>query len=59
MLEWRLQAYRHWFTMKEPTWANIHYPPIDYQGIGYYSAPKTGKFAKESVGGRSGASADI
>ena len=41
MLEWRLKAYRHWLTMKEPTWANVHYPPIDYQDIIYYSAPKT------------------
>src|SRR5580692_1495798 len=40
MLEWRLKAYRHWLTMKEPTWANIHYPPIDYQAISYYAAPK-------------------
>ncbi len=40
LLEWRLRAYRHWLTMKEPTWANIHYPPIDYQAISYYSAPK-------------------
>jgi Fe-S cluster assembly protein SufB len=42
MLEWRLKAYRHWLTMKEPSWANVHYPPIDYQKISYYSAPKTG-----------------
>ncbi len=41
MLEWRLKAYRHWTKMVEPTWANVHYPPIDYQGIVYYSAPKT------------------
>jgi Fe-S cluster assembly protein SufB len=41
MLEWRLKAYRHWLTMTEPTWANIHYPPIDYQGISYYAAPKS------------------
>jgi Fe-S cluster assembly protein SufB len=41
MLEWRLKAYRHWLGMKEPTWANVHYPPIDYQSIIYYSAPKT------------------
>src|SRR5271156_5974007 len=41
MLEWRLKAYRHWLTMKEPTWANIHYPTIDYQAICYYSAPKS------------------
>ncbi len=41
MLQWRLKAYRHWLTMKEPTWANVHYPPIDYQTIVYYSAPRT------------------
>jgi Fe-S cluster assembly protein SufB len=40
MLAWRLKAFRHWLTMKEPTWANVHYPAIDYQGIVYYSAPK-------------------
>lgn len=40
MLEWRLKAYRHWLTMTEPSWANIHYPTIDYQDIIYYSAPK-------------------
>src|SRR5438876_6565335 len=41
MLEWRLKSYRCWVTMKEPTWANIHYPPIDYQAMTYYSAPKS------------------
>src|SRR5512135_909325 len=40
MLEWRLKAYRHWLTKEEPKWANVHYPPIDYQAIIYYSAPK-------------------
>lgn len=40
MLEWRLKSYRHWLTMVEPTWANIHYPVINYQDIIYYSAPK-------------------
>src|SRR3990172_1376902 len=40
MLEWRLKAYRHWGTMKEPKWQNIHYAPIDYQSISYYAAPK-------------------
>ena len=40
MLQWRLKAYRHWVTMKEPTWHNVHYPPIDYQDMIYYSAPK-------------------
>ena len=43
MLEWRLKAYRHWLTMKEPTWANVHYAPIDYQATSYYSAPKQKK----------------
>src|SRR3989338_5309475 len=41
MLEYRLKAYRHWLTMKEPRWANITYPKIDYQDISYYSAPKS------------------
>jgi Fe-S cluster assembly protein SufB len=49
MLEWRLKAYRHWLTMKEPTWANVHYPPIDYQGIIYYAAPKSKKDAPKSL----------
>lgn len=40
MLEWRLKAYRHWLTIKEPTWAKVHHPPINYQDIIYYSAPK-------------------
>src|SRR5438105_6786936 len=40
MLEWRLKAFRVWQTMKEPTWQNVHYNPIDYQKIIYYSAPK-------------------
>ena len=40
MLEWRLKAYRHWLTMKEPHWPNVKYPEIDYQEIIYYSAPK-------------------
>ena len=40
MLEWRLRAYKIWLKMKEPTWANIKYGPIDYQDIIYYSSPK-------------------
>ena len=40
LLEWRLKAYRLWTTMKEPTWPNVTYGPIDYQAIVYYSAPK-------------------
>jgi Fe-S cluster assembly protein SufB len=43
MLEWRLKAYRHWLTLKEPTWANVKYPAIDYQAIRYYSSPKQQK----------------
>jgi Fe-S cluster assembly protein SufB len=40
LLDWRLKAYRAWLTMTEPTWHNVHYAPIDYQDIIYYSAPK-------------------
>ena len=43
LLEWRLKAYRLWLTMKEPTWQNVHYDPINYQDIVYYSAPKKKK----------------
>ncbi|HEX5434606.1 MAG TPA: Fe-S cluster assembly protein SufB [Candidatus Angelobacter sp.] len=50
MLEWRLKAYRHWASLEarqaEPKWANVHYPPIDYQAITYYSAPKAKKELK-------------
>jgi Fe-S cluster assembly protein SufB len=41
MLQWRLKAFKHWLTMKEPTWPNVHYPRIEYQDAIYYSAPKT------------------
>src|SRR5208337_322484 len=40
LTEWRLKAFRHWLTMREPTWANVKYGPIDYQSIRYFSAPK-------------------
>jgi len=40
MLEFRLKAYRHWLTLTEPTWAHLHHPPIDYQNIIFYAAPK-------------------
>ena len=40
LTEWRLKAYRHWLTMTEPKWHNVHYPQINYQAISYYSAPK-------------------
>jgi Fe-S cluster assembly protein SufB len=46
LLEWRLKAYRHWLTMEEPKWANVHFPPIDYQAISYYAAPKSGSKPK-------------
>ncbi len=49
MLEWRLEAFRHWLTMKEPTWQNVHHPPIDYQSIVYYSAPRTNKDGPKSL----------
>ncbi len=41
LLDWRLKAFRHWLTMKEPKWARVAYPPIDYQDAHYYSAPKS------------------
>ena len=40
LLEWRLKAYHHWLTLKEPTWHNVSFPEIDYQDIIYYAAPK-------------------
>ena len=46
LLEWRLKAYRHWLTMEEPRWPNVHYEPIDYQDMIYYSAPKQRKSLK-------------
>lgn len=49
MLEWRLKAYRRWLKMTEPTWQNVHYPPIDYQGIIYYAAPKSNKAGPKSL----------
>src|SRR3974390_1461011 len=46
MLAWRLEAYRRWLTMREPTWARVNYPKIDYQDIYYYAAPKAFKAPK-------------
>ena len=43
MLNFRLKAFEKWKTMKEPAWPNVHYPPIDFQDISYYSAPKKKK----------------
>jgi Fe-S cluster assembly protein SufB len=43
LLDWRLKAYAHWLKMEEPSWPNVHYPPINYQDIIYYAAPKKKK----------------
>ena len=43
LLEWRLEAFRHWETLKEPRWPNVKYPPVNYQDIIYYAAPKQKK----------------
>ncbi|MBN1586497.1 MAG: Fe-S cluster assembly protein SufB [Candidatus Omnitrophica bacterium] len=49
LLEWRLKAFRHWLTLKEPAWPHIHYDPIDYQDIRYYSAPMKKKKKLKSL----------
>ncbi|HEV2212052.1 MAG TPA: Fe-S cluster assembly protein SufB [Gammaproteobacteria bacterium] len=49
MLDWRLKAFRHWCGMQEPSWAHLHHPPINYQAISYYSAPKSKKDAPKSL----------
>ena len=49
LLDWRLEAFRHWQTMSEPTWATVDYPPIDYQSISYFSAPKSPDNAPKSL----------
>ena len=55
MLDWRLNAYRYWVSQEkadaEPKWANVTFPPINYQGITYYSAPKHLREAGDSAGG--------
>ena len=43
MLDWRLEAFRHWETLTEPKWPNVNYPPVNYQDIIYYAAPKQKK----------------
>jgi len=58
LLDWRLEAYRRWLTMQEPTWANVRHPRIDYQDLYYYSAPKSTK-ADEPRRCRSGAAQDL
>jgi len=49
MLEWRLRAYRLWLEMTEPAWAHVHYPPIDFNEISYFSAPKSDKDRPKSL----------
>jgi Fe-S cluster assembly protein SufB len=49
MLEWRLKAFRHWQTLTPPAWAHLHYQPIDYQSIIYYSAPKSAEAGPKSL----------
>jgi Fe-S cluster assembly protein SufB len=49
MLEWRLSAYRHWLTMQTPEWAQVSFPPVDFQDISYYSAPKSKKDGPKSL----------
>ncbi len=49
LLDWRMKAYRHWLKMEEPTWAHVGYPAIDYQGVSYYSAPKSPEDGPKSL----------
>ncbi len=49
LLDWRLQAFEHWQTMREPDWAHVNYPAIDYQAISYYSAPKSASDGPKSL----------
>jgi Fe-S cluster assembly protein SufB len=49
LLEWRLRAYRHWLKMDYPQWANVEHPPIDFQAISYFSAPKSDKDRPKSL----------
>ncbi len=49
LLDWRLRAFAHWRQMREPHWAHLHYPPIDYQAISYFSAPKPKGDAPKSL----------
>src|SRR5216110_2276230 len=49
LTDWRLKAYRHWLTMKEPTWSKTTHAPIDYQATSYYSAPKPKKKSLDEV----------
>ena len=52
LTEWRLDAYRRWLTMRAPEWARVDHPPIDYQNLYYYSAPKSSPGAEVARRGR-------
>ena len=49
MLAWRLRAYQRWLAMREPAWAHVHYPKVDYQAISYWAAPKSAKDKPQSL----------
>ncbi|MFM7275182.1 MAG: Fe-S cluster assembly protein SufB, partial [Gammaproteobacteria bacterium] len=49
LLDWRLEAFRHWRTMREPGWAHVQYPPVDFDAVSYYSAPKSLKDGPKSL----------
>ena len=49
MLAWRLEAFRHWLKMAPPEWAHVHYPPVDFQDVVYYSAPKSNSDGPKSL----------
>ncbi|MBW2712435.1 MAG: Fe-S cluster assembly protein SufB, partial [Deltaproteobacteria bacterium] len=49
LLDWRIKAYRNWLKMEEPVWAHVNYPPIDYQAVSYYSAPKSPEDGPKSL----------
>jgi Fe-S cluster assembly protein SufB len=49
LLEWRLKAFRHWVTLQPPEWPHVYFPPVDYQAISYYAAPKSMENAPKSL----------
>jgi len=59
LLEWRLEAYRIWSKMTEPTWHNVRVAPVNYQDIIYYSAPKKAASAGQHGRGRPGGASDV
>lgn len=49
LLQWRLQAFQHWLTLPHPEWSSVHFPPVDFQALSYYSAPKSQKEGPKSL----------